>query len=211
MRFKLTIMTNSHFKKNINLLIIGLSGCGKSTQAHKIAKKYQLTHFSMGELLRQEIKRKTVVGIRAQKIISQGKWAPDEIVLPILFKALEKIDFKNFIIDGFPRLVDQAVAMDKRLQTIPSNIDLVIHMQITATEVLKRRQDRGDAFQSVDREDNSPQAIAQKELSYRQSIKPILDYYSQTKKLFEVDAKPPIEDIFEDISKKINLLIKNKN
>jgi len=204
-------MTNSHFKKNINLLIIGLSGCGKSTQAHKIAKKYQLTHFSMGELLRQEIKRKTVVGIRAQKIISQGKWAPDEIVLPILFKALEKIDFKNFIIDGFPRLVDQAVAMDKRLQTIPSNIDLVIHMQITATEVLKRRQDRGDAFQSVDREDNSPQAIAQKELSYRQSIKPILDYYSQTKKLFEVDAKPPIEDIFEDISKKINLLIKNKN
>ncbi len=184
---------------SLNLFIIGASGCGKSTQAKKIAEKYNLSHFSTGQLLRDEIASQSQLGLDAKSYIDQGQLVPDDIVFAILVQNLQKVDNRDFIIDGFPRLLNQGQYIEKYLANKGQPLDLIIHLDVTVEEIQKRRADRGDDFQDANRTDNTPEAIASRQKFYDDNNGPIMDYFQAKSKLFRVDGNRPVEPIFDDI------------
>lgn len=196
----------------LNLFIIGPSGSGKSTQAKLIAQKYNLTHLSMGQILRDEIESASPLGLKAKEYLDQGIPAPDDIVVPLVKAKLNSLSNQNFIIDGFPRLIDQGVTIESYLKSLNNPIDLLIHLLCDFEEILRRRQTNPD-FQKddKDRSDNNPKAIANRQkILYEANVNPVIDYFKSQNILFEVDGNRPIEPIFQDIVAKLNLLINSK-
>jgi len=193
---------------SLNLFIIGPSGCGKSTQAKLIAEKYGLTHLSMGQLLRDEIAANSPEGVEAKSYIDQGQLVPEELTYQILTGALIKINNQDFIIDGFPRSLNQGKFIENYLSTQNQPLDLVIHLNVTFEEIQARRAAKSD-FQDKNRTDNTPEAIASRQKFYNDNNGPIMDYFQPKNLLFGVDGNRPIEPIFEDISQKINSLGQN--
>jgi len=188
----------------LNLFIIGPSGCGKSTQAKLIAEKYNLTHISMGQLFRDEMAAGSGFGIEAKKYLDEGVWVPDDLVFDVLLSKLKTIDFKNFVIDGFPRVLNQGRVMEFYLRKNNLAFSLLIHLDVTFQEIMNRRAKLGEEFQDKDRTDNSPEEIATRQKSYNDTIGPIKEYFKAKDLLFEVDGNRPVEPIFEDIVTKID-------
>jgi len=189
----------------LNLFIIGPSGSGKSTQAKLIAQNFSLTHLSMGELLRHEVEIKSGFGQEAKTYLDQGLPVPDDLVFDVLIAELKKIDYQNFILDGFPRILNQGRIIEHYLKKLSQPFSLLIHITMDFEEILRRRQAKGESFQDNSRTDNTPEAIANRQkILYESNINPILDYFRGRGLLFEVDGNRPIEPIFEDIVKVIN-------
>lgn len=194
----------------LNLFIIGPSGCGKSTQAKLIAAKYGITHYSTGAVFREEMASGSVLGLEAKKFIDQGLFCPDEILIPTVENILKKVDFQNFIIDGTPRRLNQSIKIQEMLKTHSQDITAIIHLDVTAQEIVDRRQKQaelGGQFQDDNRSDNTPEAVARRQKEYDELNQPILDHYQQSGLLIKVDGNRPIEPIFEDIVNEINKLI----
>jgi adenylate kinase len=189
---------------SFNLFIIGPSGCGKSTQAKLIAEKYNLTHFSMGQIFRDEIAAGSGFGLEAKSYMDQGVWVPDDLVFDVLIAKLKTIDYQNFIIDGLPRVLSQGKFIEFFLKKQSQPFSLLIHLDVTFEEIMKRRQLKGDAFQDADRNDNTSEAVAARQKSYDDTIASIKEYFAEKKLLFEVDGNRPVEAIFEDICKAID-------
>jgi adenylate kinase len=190
----------------LNLFIIGPSGCGKSTQAKLVAEKYNLTHISMGQLLRDEIAAKSGFGDEAKSYIDDGKLVPDDLIFDILINKLNAIGNQNFIIDGFPRVLNQGKFMEFYLKKKDLPFSLLLHLSVTFEEITARRLKAGSEFQKEDagRTDNTPEAIASRQKFYDDGITPIREYFESRQKFFDVDGNRPIEPIFEDIVKKID-------
>lgn len=183
----------------LNLFIVGPSGCGKSTQAKLIAEKYGLTHLSMGQILRDEIAAGTGFGLEAKSYVDQGVWAPDDLVFDMLVSKLQSLNYQNFIIDGFPRVLNQGKIIEFFLKKQNQPFSLLIHLDVTFEEIMARRNKMGEEFQDENRTDNTPEAITARQNSYNETIDPIKEYFKEKGKLFEVDGNRPIEPIFEDI------------
>jgi adenylate kinase len=191
----------------LNLFIIGPSGCGKSTQAKLIAQKYNLTHFSTGQIFREEISAATPLGLEAKKYIDQGLFCPDEILIPIVMSSLKKVSYKDFIIDGTPRRLNQALQIQKILQGQNQDVTRIIHLDVTAQEIATRRLNQeklGSQFQDLNRSDNTPEAIAGRQAEYDKNNDPIMEYFSKNSLLLNVDGNRPVQPIFEDICKAID-------
>lgn len=188
---------------SLNLFIIGPSGCGKSTQAKLIAEKFNLTHLSTGQILRDEITAGSGFGLEAKSYIDQGKLVPDDLVFDVLAAKLKTINYQNFIIDGFPRLLNQGKIIEYFLKKQSQPFSLLIHLTVTFEEITARRAKLGDEFQDSDRSDNTPQAIASRQQFYNDGITPIREYFESKGLFFDVDGNRPVEPIFEDIVKKI--------
>lgn len=188
---------------SLNLFIIGPSGCGKSTQAKLIADKYNLTHLSMGQLLRDEMATKSPLGLEAQGFIDQGKWVPDELAFRVLTTKLATLNNANFIIDGFPRMLNQGEMIEKYLSDHQEKFSLLILLSVTFEEIMARRIKLGQDFQDATRTDNTPEAIAARQKSYDETISPIIGHYQQTGKMVVIDGNRPVEPIFEDIVREI--------
>jgi adenylate kinase len=198
---------------SLNLFIVGPSGGGVTMQSKLIADKYRLANISMGQLLRDEIAKNSDLGERAKVFIDQGKWVPDEITFSVLKVALKKINHQNFILDGYPRAINQGPLLEQYLSDYSQNIDALIHLNIEFEEILnRRRQDqiKGIKFHEESRTDENPQSILQQHQSYQQTIGPILAYFSQTNRLFQVDANRSIELIFADICHFIDQITRPK-
>lgn len=189
---------------SLNLFIIGPSGCGKSTQAKLIADKYNLTHLSMGQLLRDEMEAATDLGVKAQDYVNRGVWAPDDLVMDILTPHLVRLNYQNFIVDGFPRVLNQGKVIEYYLQKQGQPFSLLIHLNVTFEEILARRTKMGAEFQDKSRTDNTPEAVAARQKSYEDTVGPIKDYFRSVGKLLEVDGNRPIDPIFVDICLAIN-------
>jgi len=199
---------------SLQLFIIGPSGSGKSTQAKLIADKYRLVHFSMGQLLRDEATSGSQLGLDAKKSLDAGTPTPNDIVLPILSQKLGSLNNSDFIVDGFPRLVQQGHYIDRYLNDKNRQTTMLIHLLVDFAEIIRRRQKAGKDFQSEDKDrtDNTPEAIANRQkVLYEQNVSPVLDYYRQQGKLFEVDGSRPIEPIFVDICKEIDRFFTNEH
>ena len=194
---------------SLNLFIIGPSGCGKSTQAKLIAEKYGLIHLSMGQLLREEIAIGTELGIEAKSFVDSGNLVPEELTYKILTSSLLKINNQNFIIDGFPRNLNQGQFIENYLTTQNQPLDLIIHLDVTFEEIQTRRAKLGIEFQDKNRTDNTPEAMASRQKFYDDNNGLIMNYFQPKNLLFRVDGNRPVEPIFEDISQKVNSLIKN--
>jgi adenylate kinase len=191
---------------SLNLFIIGPSGCGKSTQAKLIASKYILTHLSMGQLLRDEIATGSELGLKAKSIVDSGNLVPDEIAFAILTSNLEKIGNKDFIIDGFPRILSQGQFIEKYLADKNEPVDLIIHLDVTFEEIQTRRAKLGLDFQDKNRTDNTPKAMSARQKFYDDNNGLIMDYFQAKNLLFRVDGNRPIEPIAVDIDQKVSTL-----
>ena len=191
---------------SLNLFIIGPSGCGKSTQAKLIAEKYNLTHLSMGQILRDEMAAGTPEGLEAKSFVDSGTLVPEELTFKLLTGKLNQIGNKNFIIDGFPRSLGQGQFIEKYLTQVNEPLDLIIHLDVTFEEINARRAKMGAEFQDKDRTDNTPEAIASRQKFYDDNNGLIMDYFTPKGLVLQVDGNRPIEPIFKDIDQKVSTL-----
>jgi adenylate kinase len=188
---------------SLNLFIIGPSGCGKTTQAKMVAEKYNLTHISMGQLLRDEITKKSGFGIEAKTYIDNGKLVPDDLVFDVLISHLKTINFQNFIVDGFPRVLNQGRIVEFYLRKNNAPLTALIHLTLSFEQIRARREKAGDEFQDKNRTDNTPEDIINRQKFYDDNIDYIKDYFVAKGKFIDIDGNRPIDPIFKDIIKAV--------
>jgi len=191
--------------KPARLIIIGPSGAGKGTQAKLIEQEFGWKHISTGELFRQEIKNQTPIGKKVKDLIDRGIFISTELTFKILRPVLDQWWDKGFILDGFPRLPDQPVVLDKYLANKEVTLDLVFYLRVSPEVVLARvkaKWAQGERFQEG-RSDETLEAIRNRLAWSEKTLSSIIDYYRQRGILVEVDGERPIEPIHQDMVKLI--------
>lgn len=190
-----------------NLVLFGPPGCGKGTQSDKIVEQYGLVHLSTGNLLRQEIKDKTPLGVEASTFIDKGQLVPDEVVIGMVDSFFEKNkDARGFLFDGFPRTLPQAKALDKLLELKKTEISQVLMLEVDEEELIKRLVNRGKTSGRSDDADENVQRKRQE--VYRNETLPVAAYYAKAKKLTNINGMGSIEEIFDRLSANIDKKIK---
>ncbi|MBO5029083.1 MAG: adenylate kinase [Muribaculaceae bacterium] len=191
----------------MNLVLFGAPGSGKGTQSAKIIDKYGLYHISTGDVLRDHIARHTDLGRLADKYISKGQLIPDAVMTEILDNVLEeKAGGKNGVVfDGFPRTIAQAEALEKLLKKRGAKIDGVIGLEVAEDELIKRMLQRG---RETGRTDDNLETITRRLEVYRESTKPLKDYYADLGLYLSVDGQGNVDDIFGNITKGIDSMVK---
>ena len=186
-----------------NLILFGPPGCGKGTQSDKLVTKYGLVHLSTGNLLRQEIKDKTHLGLEAKSFIDKGQLVPDEVVIGMVDSYFDQHkEAKGFLFDGFPRTVAQAIALDKLLELKKTEIGKVLILDVNEDELIKRLVLRGKTSGRSDDADEKIQRNRQE--VYKKETLPVADYYSKSKKVATVDGKGEIQEVFERLASHID-------
>ena len=191
----------------MNLVLFGAPGSGKGTQSAKIIDKYGLYHISTGDVLRDHIARHTDLGRLADKYISKGQLIPDAVMIEILDNVLEeKASGKNGVVfDGFPRTIAQAEALEKLLKKRDAKIDGVIGLEVAEDELIKRMLQRG---RETGRTDDNLETITRRLEVYRESTKPLKDYYAELGLYLSVDGQGNVDDIFGNITNGIDSMVK---
>lgn len=190
-----------------NLILFGPPGCGKGTQSDKLVAKYGLVHLSTGNLLRQEIKDKTPLGLEAKSFIDKGQLVPDEVVIGMVDSYFDQHkEAKGFLFDGFPRTVAQAKALDKLMELKKTEISKVLMLDVDEEELIKRLVLRGKTSGRSDDADENVQRNRQ--AVYKNETLPVAAYYTKLKKVANVDGMGDINEIFERLSSQIDKKIK---
>jgi len=190
-----------------NLILFGPPGSGKGTQSDKLVQKYALVHLSTGNLLRQEIKDKTPLGLEAKSFMDQGQLVPDEVVIGMVDSYFDQHkDANGFLFDGFPRTVAQAKALDNLLDLKKTSISKVIMLEVMEDELISRLIQRGKTSGRSDDADENVQRNRQ--AVYKNETLPVAGYYSTMKKVVTVDGMGEIESIFERICSHIDKQLK---
>ena len=185
----------------MNLIIFGPPGAGKGTQADFIVNKYNLYQLSTGELLRNEIKNQTKLGIEISSIINSGSLVSDEIVSNIIQKFISDKSYKDkLIFDGYPRNLAQARNLDNLLKKNDQKIDIVLKLSVSLETIKKRILERKTMEKRPD--DNEEIAIKRYE-TYEKNIKPVIDFYKDTGLLKIVNGEATISEINVEISELI--------
>ena len=185
-----------------NLILFGPPGSGKGTQSAHIMQAYRLEHISTGDLLREEVSKKTPLGIEAKKFMDQGLLVPDEVVIGMISSKIdEKVGARGFIFDGFPRTKAQAEALDKLLEFKNTSIHLVLSLEVPEDHLLKRLVNRG---LTSGRSDDNEEVIAKRVKEYYAKTEPVAAYYHQHGKLEKIKGDNTIEDTFKLLSKQID-------
>ena len=205
----------------MNLILLGAPGAGKGTQAVRLAQKYSIPHISTGSIFRSKIKSQTPIGIVAKSYIDKGQLVPDEVAIQIVEERLEKEDCKNgFLLDGFPRTVRQAEALDKF-----SHVDAVINIAVPLNKLLKRITGRrtcskcGESYHIdylngkttcakcgadlIQREDDNEQTVTSRLDVYQKQTAPLIDYYTKKGVIINIDGDGDIEKVFSSICEKL--------
>lgn len=179
----------------LNIVLFGPPGAGKGTQSARLIEKYGLAHLSTGDIFRANIKGATELGVLAKSYVDKGQLVPDEVTIAMLQAEVEKHpDAKGFIFDGFPRTQAQAVALDRFLSGIHTEITLMLALEVEEEELKKRLLLRG---KDSGRADDQDPAIIEKRISvYNNETAPVKDFYSAQGKYRGVDGIGDIEEIF---------------
>ncbi|MEO8861662.1 MAG: adenylate kinase [Ginsengibacter sp.] len=190
-----------------NLILFGPPGSGKGTQSEKLIAKYNLKHLSTGDLLRSEISRKTPLGLEAKKFMDKGQLVPDEVVIGMISSALDTFpDVRGFLFDGFPRTAAQAEALDSLLSLKNLSISVMLALNVTEEELIKRLVKRGETSGRPD--DNNEQVIKIRILEYDKKTSPVEDHYKKANKVVLVKGEGSVDDIFKRLTKEIDSRIK---
>src|SRR5215208_4509679 len=189
----------------MRLILLGPPGSGKGTQAQRLVQRYGIVQLSTGEMLRAAVAAQTPVGIKAQGIMASGGLVPDDMVIGIISDRLDQPDAaKGFILDGFPRTVPQAEALDELLKKKHMRLDAVIELRVNESALLQRVETRAEEMRSRGEEvriDDTPEVLAKRLASYRALTEPLIHYDSERRKLLTVDGMMTIEHVTRQISR----------
>ncbi|BAT72201.1 adenylate kinase [Thermosulfidibacter takaii ABI70S6] len=213
----------------MNIIMLGPPGAGKGTQAKMLVEKFGIPQISTGDMLRAAVAEGTELGKKAKEYMDKGQLVPDEVVIGIVEERLKKSDCeKGFILDGFPRTVPQAEALDKILEKMGKKIDYVINIVVPDVEILKRLTGRrtckqcgamyhviynppkqegvcdkcgGELYQ---RDDDKEETIKNRLKVYNEQTAPLIEYYKAKGVLVDIDGTKSINEIFEDILRVLN-------
>ena len=178
-----------------NIILFGPPGSGKGTQSEKLIAAYGLIHLSTGDLLRSEIKKQTPLGLEAKSIMDRGQLVPDEVVVGMISSALEaNPQAKGFLFDGFPRTVAQSEALDKLLKLKNTEIGVVLALDVSEEELVKRLLNRG--LTSGRSDDNNEAVVRARIIEYHEKTSVVANYYSQFDKVVHVKGEGSVEEIF---------------
>jgi adenylate kinase len=186
-----------------NLILFGPPGSGKGTQSERLISKYGLKHLSTGDLLRNEIAGQTPLGMAVKNLMAEGKLVPDEIVIEMIDVALENNPHINgFLFDGFPRTTAQAEALDKLLAQKGTEIAVVLALQVSQEELIKRLLNRG---RTSDRSDDvNEEIIAARINEYNKKTAAVAEHYKKFGKVKYVKGEGDIDEIFILLCKEID-------
>jgi adenylate kinase len=189
----------------MRLILLGPPGSGKGTQAQRLVQRHGIVQLSTGEMLRAAVAAETPVGLKAKDIMASGALVPDEIVVGIISDRIDQPDArKGFILDGFPRTVPQAAALDELLKKKHLKLDAVIELRVNESALLQRVETRVAEMRArgeVVRVDDTPEVLTKRLAAYRSQTEPLIHYYSERRKLLTVDGMMTIEEVTRAINR----------
>lgn len=210
----------------MRIIMLGAPGAGKGTQAKRIAEKYNIPHISTGDIFRENIKNGTELGNKAKAYMEAGDLVPDELVLELIMDRFEKEDCANgYVLDGFPRTIPQAEALDEALDAKGQSIDNVIDVDVPDEHIIKRMAGRrtcahcGAIFHLehmppkiegkcdqcgghlMMREDDQPDTVVARLKTYHEQTQPLKDYYGTKDLVHSVDGTQDREVVFDEVVK----------
>jgi adenylate kinase len=184
----------------MRIIFIGPPGAGKGTQAERIVGTYRLAHLSTGDMLRAARDAKTEIGRKAEQYMSRGQLVPDDVIVAIIARRLEEPDCRTgYLLDGFPRTIAQAEALDAMLDRKGTPLDAVLELDVPEEELYRRLAGRG-------RTDDKPEVVSQRLVAYRQQTAPLLDYYAKRGLLKKIHGLGSVEEIFARIETELDRL-----
>jgi adenylate kinase len=187
----------------MRLILLGPPGAGKGTQAQHLVAKYGLVQLSTGDMLRAAVKAGTPIGRQVSDIMASGALCPDEIVVAIVEQRIEQPDArKGFILDGFPRTVAQAEALDRMLEKHKLALDAVVELRVDEDALIRRIENRVAEMKARGeplRADDSPEVLHRRLVAYREQTAPLIAYYRQHGMLRSVDGMAPIAEVATQI------------
>ena len=212
----------------MKIIMLGAPGAGKGTQAKKIAEKYSIPHISTGDIFRANIKNGTELGMKAKTYMDQGLLVPDELVVDLVVDRVQQEDCANgYVLDGFPRTIPQAEALDNALNALGQKMDYAINVEVPDSNIVNRMGGRracvgcGATYhlefaptkvegvcdncqgELILREDDKPETVQKRLNVYHEQTQPLIDYYTGKEIMVEVDGTVDINDVFQAI---VNIL-----
>lgn len=210
----------------MKIIMLGAPGAGKGTQAKKIAEKYNIPHISTGDIFRANIKEGTELGKKAKTYMDQGLLVPDELVVDLVVDRVAQEDANNgYVLDGFPRTIPQAEALDAALEKIGEKVDFAVNVEVPDENIINRMSGRracvkcGATYHIVHiptkvegicdtcgselilREDDKPETVKKRLMVYHDQTQPLIDYYTKKNILKEVDGTVDMDEVFTAIVK----------
>jgi adenylate kinase len=203
----------------VRIVLLGAPGSGKGTQCKSIVDKYGLLHLSSGDILRQERAAGSALGKKAQKFMDAGALVPDDLIIEMMTKAIKKAPAAGYILDGFPRTVKQAEALDKTLALADKSIDIIINLEVNDKVVESRITGRRscpkcgavyhvknmkpkkdglcdkDGEKLVQRPDDTIEVVANRLKTYHQQTEPLVEYYKKSGTVFDINAEKDVEEV----------------
>ena len=208
----------------MKIIMLGAPGAGKGTQADKICAKYNIPHISTGDIFRANIKNNTELGQKAKSYMDKGELVPDELVVDLVVDRIKADDCTNgYVLDGFPRTIQQAEALDAALAAINDKVDYAINVEVPDENIINRMSGRracvacGATYHIVHiptkvegvcdkcgaelilRDDDKPETVKNRLNVYHEQTQPLIDYYTAKNVLHEVDGTKAMEDVFSSI------------
>jgi adenylate kinase len=209
----------------MNIVLFGPPGAGKGTQAKELTKKYGIPHISTGDILRANVRDGTELGMKAKEYMDRGELVPDTVLIGLIRNRLNEPDCKEgYLLDGYPRTIPQADALDVILREIGKPLDVVINIDVSDDSLVERLSGRrtcpncGESYHVVfnppeqqgvcdscgsqlyQRDDDREEVIRQRLAVYNQKTKPLIDYYAKAGILINIDGSRSVDDVFRAVS-----------
>ncbi len=212
----------------MRIVLFGAPGVGKGTQASLMKDQYGVAHISTGDALRESVAKGTEIGLAAKSYMDRGELVPDDVIIKIALERINQAPDRGFVLDGFPRTIPQAEALDKALDELGKPLEMVVDLVVPESEIVKRLSGRrvcpkcGEPYhidskksavegicdkcggELIRRDDDAPEAVLNRLKVYRSETHPLVEYYRNKGILHQVDASGSVQETFDKVEQLLN-------